>query len=150
MSRPTKRRTNFRGLPINVEIEPGDVKGGKDALGRPWETVYTIPYGEIDGTAGADGDPVDVYLGEDFRGDCPVFVVHQVQQDLGHAGALYDEDKVFLGFAGMTEALDAYYAHGPSWGVGGVSVMTFEEFRDEYLPRGSMRGRDPLMFGGRL
>jgi len=51
-------------------------------------------YGEIDGEVGADGDPLDVYLGPDP--DAPfVYVVHQLKAP---PFEVFDEDKVMLGF----------------------------------------------------
>ncbi len=147
MSRPTKRRVDFRGLPINIELEVGDTKSGTDAGGQPWSVTYKYPYGEIARTDGADGDPVDCYLGPVPEMD-QVTIVHQMHQDLGGDGRLYDEDKVFLGFGTIDAAIDAYFSHGPSWGMGGATVMTFDEFKNDWLKRGPMRGRNQLMFGG--
>jgi len=57
-------------------------------------------YGEIPGTVGADGEPVDVlYLGGDG----------QIAYILEHApGGVYDEDKVILGALDEEEAVAAY------------------------------------------
>jgi hypothetical protein len=148
MSRPTLRKTTFRGLPINVEIEVGDTKSGTDAGGQAWSKTYSFPYGEIDKTEGADGDPVDVYLGPNEQAE-NVYVVHQSHRDLGGDGRLYDEDKVLLGFDSMDAAVACYFAHGPAWGMGAITVFTFEQFQ-EYLKdkRGPRRGWNALMFGG--
>jgi hypothetical protein len=146
-SRPTLRRVDFQGLPVNVEIEPGTTKSGVDERGQAWSHVYKFPYGEILGTDGADGDPVDCYLGPDPAAP-DVYVVHQRHQNLDGAGGFYDEDKVFLGFASMSDAFDAYYDHGPAWGMGGATVMDMPAFK-EYLAdkRGPLRGWNPQMFG---
>lgn len=122
-SRPVKRSTTFQGIPISIEIEVGD-----HIVGNGWEKTYTVPYGEIPGSATlADGEGVDVYLGPDPRSEV-VFVVHQNKRD-----GTYDEDKVFLGFPGERDALAAYFAHGPEWGFGTFDVMTVDEFRHGYL-----------------
>lgn len=146
MSRPTKRRLDWRGLPINVEIEVGDTKSGVDPFGNRWEHTYSIPYGEIARTDGADGDPVDVYLGPDQESD-RVFVVSQLTGAVDPRERVYDEEKVFLGFRSLDEVTAAYYAHGPSWGMGGVTEMDFEAFKADWLARGAQRGHDTVMFG---
>lgn len=122
-SRPVKRSTAFQGIPVSVEIEIGEhVKG----LG--WEKTYSAAYGEIPGSCTlADGEGVDVYLGPTPQSE-EVFVVHQQKRD-----GSYDEDKVFLGFTSMREAVACYFLHGPEWGFMGADQMTVEEFKNGYL-----------------
>ena len=127
-SRPARRMADFRGLPIRIEIEAGEVKSGVDEAGRAWSHTYKFPYGEVLKTSSlADGDPVDVYLGPDQLAPT-AFVVHQSKSD-----GNYDEDKCFLGFATEAAAVLAYKQHGPVWGFGSIDSMTFEEFRRGYL-----------------
>lgn len=127
-SRPIKRVANFRGLPINIEIEVGDIKSGTDDLGRPWSHEYDYPYGEVKGThALSDGDPVDVYLGPDHQSEW-VYVIHQNKAD-----GSYDEDKCMLGFSSEGEAVSTYKNHGPAWGFGSLDRMTFDQFKHGYL-----------------
>ena len=121
------KRTTFAGLPINIEIEKGQLKSGVDEDGLAWSHTYLLPYGEILGTEGEDRDPVDVYLGP-FETADQVFVVHQIKKD-----GSYDEDKVFLGMPGAAEAQDAYFLHGPSWGFGSMDIWTLDEFKTDYL-----------------
>lgn len=127
MRRTTQRRLTFQGLPINVEIEAGEVKSGVDDLGQTWMHLYQFPYGEISGTIGADGDPVDVYVG--LHPSAPhAYVVHQNRRD----GA-FDEDKVMLGFLSAYEAERAYREHGPDFGFGAMYQLTLEQFRNGYI-----------------
>lgn len=127
--RAVKRRMTFLGLPINIEIDRGDVKKGIDENGQQWEREYSIPYGEINRTrAPTDGDPVDVYMGPFEADNAMVYVVHQLKRD-----RMYDEDKVMLGFLTPDAAADAYRAHGPSWGFGSMDMMTWDQFVHGYL-----------------
>lgn len=126
--RPTKRRIDFLGLPIAVEIEVGEDKRGHDSQGREWSHTYAYPYGEIEQTLGADGDCVDVYLGDIEDAQAPVFVVHQLNRD-----GTPDEDKVMLGFPNPFAAQLAYREHGPDWGFGSMDTMTLDEFKHGYL-----------------
>ena len=131
------RRTEFRGLPINIEIEAGATKSGVDDLGEKWSHKYEIPYGEIPNTVGADSEPVDVYLGPDEQAP-DVFVVHQSRRD-----GNFDEDKVFCGVASAEEAERLYRAHGPDFGFtpGCMEAMTWDEFETDYLADNSALGR---------
>ena len=126
-NRPTVRRTQFAGLPVNVEIEPGQTKSGVDDQGRAWSNTYMVPYGEIPKTTGNDGDPVDCYIGPNPNAP-NVYVVHQM-----NSKGKFDEDKVFLGFDSPHEAEQCYRDHGPQDGFGSMDVMTLQEFKNGYL-----------------
>lgn len=127
-ARPRPRAVQFQGLPISVEIEPGQTRSGVEEGGAPWSKTYKYPYGEVRGTrALSDGDPVDVYLGPDPL-QRTVYVVHQLRRD-----GSYDEDKVMLGFPSEGEAVACYKSHGPSWGFGSLDRMTVDQFRHGYL-----------------
>lgn len=143
MSRDTrrahKRRADFLGLPLLIEIEVGDVIKGTGDEGEKWEKTYDCAYGEIDTTlAPTDGDPVDVYLGpiadaapeasRALESLTMVYVVHQLRKD-----GTPDEDKVMLGFPHAPAAADAYRRHGPPWGFGGMDTMTLDQFVHGYL-----------------
>lgn len=128
------RKTKFRGLPINIEIDEGMEKRGTGPDGKKWSHVYTSPYGEIRNTEGFDKDPVDIYLGPDKKAD-RVFIVHQVKP----SGA-YDEDKCFLGFKTMKQATKCYFDHGPKWGFGSSESMTFDQFKKGYLASNRREG----------
>jgi hypothetical protein len=122
-ARETRRMTQFRGLPIRIEIEAGEFVKGKD-----WQRHYKYAYGEIPNShALSDGDPVDVYIGPFGQGDS-VTVVHQTHRD-----GTYDEDKVMLGFASERDAVQCYFDHGPEWGFGSAETMTFDQFVNGYL-----------------
>ncbi len=126
-SRPVVRRTTFQGLPINVEIEKGQAKGGVGPDGQAWSHLYAFPYGEIASTRGADADPVDCYIGPNDNSQ-NVYVVHQLDPQ-----GKFDEDKAFLGFDSPAQAKQAYLTHGPSFGFGSLDSMTLSEFKNGYL-----------------
>lgn len=94
--------TDYRGVPVRIEYPAGSVR-----VGPGWSTVMSAHYGEIPGTLGNDGDPLDVYLAKNPMGD----VVHVLAQ-LDADGAL-DEYKLFLGFATPEDVIDCYLAHVP-------------------------------------
>lgn len=102
---------NFHGILIYVENDPGSMRSGVGPEGA-WSVRMQNYYGEIPGTMGSDGDPVDVYVGWDWGAET-AYVVHQENRHATEytAPGVYDEDKVMIGFASKEEALAAYAAH---------------------------------------
>lgn len=123
---PVHRRVH--GLNVLIEWPKGCVraKTGKD--GKPWSVVMPAAYGDLKRTEGADGDPVDVYVGEHEAAD-KVFVVDQINADTGD----FDEHKVMLLFPNLFSALTTFHnAFSDGRGaqrVGDVTPMTVEEFK---------------------
>ena len=96
----------FQNLPINVENPAGSVRKWTDSTGAKGETLMIYAYGEIEGTEGMDGDPIDVFLGPDPKAK-EAFIIEQQDPHNGR----YDEQKVMLGFSNQSTALSAYQAH---------------------------------------
>ena len=83
-------------------------------------------YGDIKGTKGADGDPIDTFIGPNPASD-KVFVVDQ-----NHSGTNnFDEHKVMLGFDTQAEAQQAYNDnYEPGWdGLRDITETTQDEFK---------------------
>ena len=59
-----KGHISIQGLPITLENPQGSIRSGKDGNGRAWEVTMPAHYGYIKRTEGADGEQVDVYIGE--------------------------------------------------------------------------------------
>jgi hypothetical protein len=113
---------DFRGLPIHLENLRGSVRQGVDPSGKPWSVTMAHHYGEIESTEGADGDPLDVYVGPDVGSDV-VVVVRQVDPDT----RAFDEHKAMLGFASVNAALRAYRDQYNRPGFyGGHTTMTLD------------------------
>lgn len=121
-----KRKLPWKGLEIRIENEAGTFRRGLKPDGATWETLMHFAYGEVARSEGADGDPVDVYLGPDIEGAPYVYVVHQ--RKVG-AWDEYDEDKCMLGFASEQDAIDAFLTcyDDPRF-LGPITVMTADEF----------------------
>jgi len=117
---------SFRGLPLLIETAAGQARSGTDPDGKAWSVVMPWHYGEIPGTLGLDGDPVDVMVGPDPSAD-EVFVLH-----LRRPGqARQDEDKAYLGFATVEDALAAFRAAYIRQDIfRGVTRWSWASFRD--------------------
>ncbi|KAB2922215.1 MAG: PLxRFG domain-containing protein [Dechloromonas sp.] len=95
---------------------------------EPWSVTMPAHYGYIKRTTGADGDHLDVYMGDHPDSDM-VVVIDQVDAKTGD----FDEHKVILGTRSRKEAMDLYAA-GFSDGkggdrIGGVLVMNVQSFQ---------------------
>lgn len=117
----------FQGLPIAVENKKGSTRHYRDEKGNiKGSTKMYCDYGYVEGAIGADGEPVDVYVGEDDAAEY-AFVVHQNKAPKFEE---YDEDKVMLGFPDEGEAKKAYLRqyNDPRF-YGGMSSMPMEKFK---------------------
>lgn len=118
--------TEVQGLPIAIENRAGSIRKGTDRDGHRWKTRMSCPYGYLKGTKGADGEPVDVFVGP--KKDAPeAYVVHQHKPD----GTGYDEDKVILGVESKEEAKELYLDHydDPKF-LGPISEVSVERLKD--------------------
>ena len=124
-----KGRVKFEGLNIAIENPVGSVRSGTDPNGERWETPMDwAHYGDLEGTKGADGDAVDVYLAADTRPNVPAYVIDQYNLD-----GSFDEHKVVMGAFSQNEALRIYDAgftdgSGPQR-RGDVTAMTPAELK---------------------
>ena len=84
----------INGLDIVIEAKPGDMRG---------PNKIKNPYGEIEGTLGRDGDPVDVFLGDDAESD-KVFVANIPRHD----GPGFEQHKVLMNFPDIETATKAF------------------------------------------
>lgn len=102
-----KPRLFIAGLEIAIENPAGTIRTGQNADGSQWLTKMQNHYGYIVGSKGADGDEVDVYVGDDPDSKT-VYVVHQAQHN---SWDVYDEDKCLICFTDWDSAKKAYLAH---------------------------------------
>jgi hypothetical protein len=116
---------DFQGLPISIENAPGTVRHWHSPEGDEGETLMLFAYGYIDGTVGADGGGLDVYVGPDPRAQM-VYIIHQQNPHTG----IYDEDKCMVGFPHEQAARMAYQFHfnRPDFAIT-VSPMSVDHFK---------------------
>lgn len=111
---PFAATTRFRNMVIDLENLSGSVREGTDPNGKKWRTKFEgAHYGEIRGSKGSDGDPVDVYIKDPPDESTNVaYVIHQnFPRTHPTKGGQYDEDKVVLGVSSAEEAKALYLRH---------------------------------------
>ena len=120
-----KPRIEWQGLTIAIENPAGSVRRGTNRHGVSWEIRMRFDYGEVVGSMGVDGDPVDIYMGPNLEAPM-VYVVHQRRVN---DWAAYDEDKCMVGFDCQADAEAAFLSNynDPRF-LGPVTAMPVDEF----------------------
>lgn len=120
-----KGKVTIAGMNIGIENPKGSTRSGVDENGEKWSITMKHHYGDILGTKGADGDAVDVFVGDSNEFE-QVYVVDQVNKK-----GEFDEHKVMLGFESMAKAKAAYLAnYQKGWqGMGDITAMPLDKFK---------------------
>jgi len=144
-----KKHIRLYGMKISIENRKGSIRTGVDKGGSSWSIKMKFDYGDIKGTAGLDGDDLDVYVGPDKDAE-KVYVVHQHKiekvkswpketcekcgeehQECWHD---IDEDKVMMCFSSKQAAVEAYLSQYDSpLFLGPVTEMSVDEFKKKAL-----------------
>lgn len=121
-----KGHLTLQGLDIALENPKGSTRSGIDPDGKAWQSTMAHDYGYIKRTLGADGDHVDVFIGDKPDSET-VYVVDQVDPKTGK----FDEHKVMMGFADEQAALEGYLGnYEEGWqGLGAIKAMTVVDFK---------------------
>ncbi|GJB30413.1 PLxRFG domain-containing protein [Aeromonas caviae] len=121
-----KGHIKLQGLDIALENPKGSTRSGTDQDGRAWHSTMAHDYGYIKRTLGADGDHVDVFIGDKPDSET-VYVVDQVDPKTGK----FDEHKVMMGFSDEQAAREGYLGnYEAGWkGLGAIKAMPVESFK---------------------
>jgi hypothetical protein len=121
-----KGKVKLHGFDISIENPKGSTRTGTDPDGNEWSSTMQHHYGDIKGTIGADGDSIDVFIGDNPESQ-KVFVVDQVDPDTGS----FDEVKVMMGFDSIEAARKGYLSnYDKDWkGLGEITETTVDEFK---------------------
>ncbi len=140
-----KGRVSLHGLDIAIENPKDSVRSGQDSDGKKWESKMAHHYGDIKGIKGADGDDLDVFIGDKPESD-KAYIVDQVDPKTGK----FDEHKVMLGFDDKAQAENGYLAnYEDGWkGVGAVTEMPISEFK-EWIKSGNTTKPVSELMGGK-
>lgn len=126
-----KKIINYRGLVIRVENPAGSTRSGVDPeTKKPWSITMAYDYGEIKGSMGVDGDPVDCFIGPNKYAKF-VYVIHQTTKQSGE----WDEDKCMLGFSDAMAAKRAYEKcyDQPDHFYGSIETIPFKVFKKKVM-----------------
>lgn len=116
-----KGHMRVQGMNISIENAKGSKRSGVGKDGKKWESKMPHHYGYIRGSAGADGDHVDAYVGEHPHAP-HVYLIHQKHLHNGD----FDEHKAMIGFPDEKTATNAYH-QSFSDGKGKERVMKLEK-----------------------
>lgn len=123
-----KGHIQWQGLDISVETAMGEKRKGIGRDGKPWSCIMPTAYGYVKRTVGADGDHVDVYLGDNPESG-KVWVLDQVD----HQTKKFDEHKVGIMYNTLADYLADYHlAHGDGMSserIHGVTEMTVDQLK---------------------
>lgn len=98
-----KGHVRISGMDVSIENPKGSIRRSKADSPDKWEVTMPAHYGYIRGTTGADGDHVDLFIGD--KGDNGAFwIINQTTPD----GAKFDEHKVITGVDSAAEAIELY------------------------------------------
>lgn len=120
-------RVRVHGVDIRIENVRGSYREGVSPDGTAWRNRLAAHYGYFFGTRGADGDPVDAFVGP-FPESEAVWVINQ-----RHVGGKtgFDEHKVMVGFHTEEQARSAYtHSFDPDWrGLESIEACTFDQLK---------------------
>ncbi len=132
-----KGHVNLDGLQITIENPKGSERTGTDSDGERWSVTMPAHYGYVKRSEGADGDQVDVYVGEAVKSP-RVIVIDQINPETGQ----FDEHKALLGFQTPKAAIDAYIASFSdgrgALRIGAATPMNVEGFK-QWLKSGDTK-----------
>lgn len=147
-----KAHIDLNGFKISIENPRGSIRRGTDTDGKAWEVTMPADYGYIKRTTGADGEQVDVYVGQHPESSL-IFVVDQVDPDTG----AFDEHKTVMGANTQGEAeliyRSAFSDKSGAKRMGNVTAMDAAEFKawlangDPKKPVGHLGPKPPRLTG---
>jgi hypothetical protein len=127
------KRLNFQDLDLRIEFPTGSKRPYRDDAGNERFKTMHADYGEVAGTEGLDGDPVDVYVGPD-KSAPKVFVVTQMKKG---DWSKVDEEKCILGVHTKAQARELYLAHyNDQRFCGAIKEMSMDEFKQRLATKG--------------
>lgn len=120
----------LHGLPIAIETPKSAYRSGVDTDGEKWRTKMSAHYGYIKGTKGADGDALDVFIGEHPESNT-AYIVKQVDP----ATKKFDEHKIMLGYLSENAAKAGYLAsYEKGWqGLGEIFPVSIRDLREKLI-----------------
>jgi hypothetical protein len=97
----------WNGYTIHIENPVGSTRLGTNPDGSPWRQTMGWHYGYIDGVMGADGQPMDCFVGSDLTA-LDVFVARIIR---AKSDQTFDEEKVVIGARSEEQAREVIISH---------------------------------------
>ena len=125
---------NLHGMSVRIENPRNTYREKADKGGKVWRSRMAAHYGDIEGTRGNDGDPIDVFVGP-FPESTAVWVINQRRVGTDKL----DEHKAMLGFVSEQQARNAYLdSYDRGWtGLMSIVRATINQFK-AWLKSGDM------------
>lgn len=124
-----KGHVKVHGMHVSIENPKGSERKGRGRDGKEWKVKMPVHYGYIRNTEGADGDHVDVSLGDHHDAE-HVHVIDQIDPD----SRKFDEHKAMLGFQHAGDAVRAYrssFSDGRGHErIGSITPMHVDKFKE--------------------
>lgn len=121
-----KAHVKVQGLDISIENPKGSTRSGTGPEGD-WSVTMPAHYGYIRRSEGADGDQVDVFIGDQV--DAPeAYVIDQLDPTTGE----FDEAKIVMGVPDMVSAIQTYdesFSGGGQDRIGSVTPLSIDELK---------------------
>ena len=119
------------GFDISIENPKGSIREGVSEEGEKWSNVMPADYGYIKKTKSADGDHLDIFLGDDYGSD-KIFAIDQINKD-----GKFDEVKLLANFTDVADAANAYLlAYEEGWMGMGTIMETNKDLLKEWIKDG--------------
>jgi len=134
-----KGHVNLFGLNITLENPKGSFRRGINGSGVAWSVKMKHDYGYVKRSEGADGDHVDVFIGDNHKSEI-VYVVNQ------YHGAKFDEVKVMLGFDTEEAAKKGYMRnYAKNWkGLHSIVPCTLQQFQSWVYDKKASKKEFPM------
>lgn len=122
------KKLNYKGIDIRIEYEKGERKPESNTFSTDIEYGYPMyaDYGYIEGTIGADGEDLDVYVGPNRDSD-EVFIATLLKKSDEDGERDIDEWKILLGFSSYEEAQEFMMLQYGSWMCGIIYRSSLED-----------------------
>lgn len=122
-----KGAMTIAGMNILIENPTDSIRRGIDKDGEEWQITMKHHYGYFEGSMGADGDELDVFVKNNLLDEPDhAYIISQVDLD----GA-FDEHKVVIGAESEDEAKEIYHSnYKAGWdGFGSIEKVTMAELQ---------------------
>ena len=124
-----KGALTIAGMDISIENPVDSIRQGTDENGEKWQIAMKHHYGYFNGSKGADGDEVDVFVKNHLVSEPDhAYIINQVKLD-----GSFDEHKVVIGADSEDEAKEIYLSnYKEGWnGFGGIEKVTMRHLQDK-------------------